>query len=163
MKQNVEDMFNAAATEGKPMSGELPPSWPGNSPVEGMGVAGKVAEYDTFKGEDGSPVGVVRLTGAVVFVPGGGKGGAKLEAVGEVGVIIGAGLRRKVGDSVMPVGSFVSIRYTGVDPKLNNMRCYDVYETPRSYLVRLHEAAKIGAATDAGAKAPPSATDDLPF
>lgn len=168
-QDNAGAMFDPKGKEGvKERPDSFPDSWPGKMPVEGQGVCGRVAGYDSFKSDmNEGMVHVLRMDHAVEYVPKN-EGGGELYPTGEVGVIIGAGLRNRVGDAKMPVGALVSIRYTGVDAEKRNMRTYEVHEVPRTHLARLHEAVKGRAkrATEAAVKAEAAkdkAADDLPF
>lgn len=168
-QDNAGAMFDPKGKDGvKERPDAFPDSWPGKAPVEGQGVCGQVAGYSSFKSDmnDGM-VTTLHLQHVVEYVPTG-TGGGELYPTGEVSVIVGAGLRNRISDAQMPVGSLVSIRYTGVDAEKRNMRTYEVHEVPRTHLARLHEAVKGRAkratevATQAAA-AKDKAADALPF
>lgn len=168
-QDNAGAMFDPKGKDGvKERPDSFPDAWPGKVPVEGQGVCGQVAGYDSFKSDmNEGLVTVLRLRHAVEYVPGK-SGGGDLYPTDEVSVIVGAGLRNRVGDAKLPVGTLVSIRYTGVDAEKRNMRTYEVHEVPRAHLARLHEAVKgkVKRATEATATAQAAkndASDDLPF
>lgn len=174
---NASDMFDPAKAGGKAREDKLGNTWPGSDPHPGCGVSGIVAGYDSFKShhDDTKTVTVLKLKHAVTLTVHPGTPGGELALAGDVGVIVGAGLRGRVGDSALPVGSYVSLRYTGTDPEQRNMRTYDVFDVDRAYLARITEAAKMGGGTPASragtasgrtkapAPAPEPNDDDLPF
>lgn len=165
MSQNAQDMFDPKGKEGtKERPDTFADSWPGERPAEGQGVCGKVAGYRSFRSDlNDAMVTVLQLQHVVEFVPG--KNGGELYPTGEVSIIVGAGLRNRVGDANLPVGTLVSIRYTGIDHEKRNMRTYEVHEVSRDHLKRLHEAVqgKAKRVIEAAPTVEPKANDDLPF
>lgn len=165
-------LFDPNANGGKARSDALPPAWPGQDPREGDGISGVVKSYDSFKSDmnDSERVPVLRLEHAVTFQQNPGGAGGKLYRAGDVGIILGAGLRRRINPEVMPKGSYVTIRYLGVDPTLRNMKMYDVFDVDRAYLGRLYRAAEPmpeAPVAQPERKSAPAASatghDDLPF
>ena len=164
------DIFNPAANGGKVRSDDLPPAWPGKDPRPGDGVAGIVKSFDSFKSDmnDGERVPVLRLEHAVTYQVNPDGDGGKLYRAGDVGIIIGAGLRRRIGVELTPKGAFLSIRYVGTDPTLRNMKMYDVFDVDRAYLGRLYQAAEPMPDVPAtkgreSVPAPTAPADGLPF
>lgn len=171
---NATDAFNPTTQGGTPREDTLGETWPGADPSVGSGVAGVVSGYDTFKShhDDSKMVTVLKLAHAVTLDVHPGTPGGALVLVGDVGVVVGAGLRGRVGDAACPVGSYVSIRFTGLDASKRNMRTYDVYDVDKPYLVRLHAAAAKPSTPPPVAKPVPpfpdfpeamDGDDDLPF
>lgn len=169
-QDNAGALFDPTAHGGKAREDTLPPAWPGADPREGDGVAGVVKGYDSFKSDmnDGERVPVLRLEHAVTFAVNPGGQGGKLYRAGDVGIIIGAGLRRRCNPEALPKGSFVALRYLGRETSLRNMKVYDVFDVDRAYLGRLYKSAEPMPEVPATAgrestPAPVKSGDDLPF
>lgn len=133
-------MFDPTVNGGRELADTNSEKWPSADPVEGEGVSGKVKAYESFKGDDGGNVGVLILSHAIGYKPVQGGAGGELVSLGDVRVNLTAGLRRKLTTASVPVGSFVTIRYTGVDAMLNNMRTFSAHVSTREHLARLHKA-----------------------
>lgn len=140
MSKDVGSMFDPAMNGGQELTDTSSAKWPTDVPVEGEGVTGKVKAYESFKGDAGDSVGVVILSHAIGYKPVSGSAGGELASLGDVRVNLTAGLRRKVTANSAPVGSFLTIRYTGTDAMLNNMRTFSVHLSTREHLGRLHKA-----------------------
>lgn len=140
MTQDVAGMFDPSANGGRELPDSVSEKWPSGEPMEGEGVTGKVKAYESFKGDGGDTVGVLILSHAIGYKPVQGGQGGELASLGDVRVNLTAGLRRKVTPVSVPVGTFVTIRYMGVDPMLNNMRTFSAHASSREHLARLHKA-----------------------
>lgn len=138
------DMFNPATGGGTMKDDSFGDPWPGADPTPGSGVAGVVAGYETIKSsmDETKTVTILRLSHAITLDVHPGTPGGALTIIGDMGIVVGAALRQRVSPSALPVGSFVALRFTGIDAEKRNMRTYDVFDVDKAYLGRLHAAAK---------------------
>lgn len=152
---NAADAFDPAKAGAKAREDKFADAWPGDDPTPGAGVAGVVAGYESIPStfDETRKLTILKLKHAVTLNVHPGTPGGALTLVGDVGVVVGAGLRGRVSDSALPVGSYVSLRFTGVDAEKRNMRTYDVYDVDKAYLLRLHEAAKMDKGTKPASQA----------